>query len=61
VRGRDLLTGLPRLLTLREEEMPEALEESCLLILDAIRSVLEQTPPEMVADISHTGITLTGG
>ena len=61
VRGRDLLTGLPRLLTLREEEMPEALEESCLLILDAIRSVLEQTPPEMVADISHNGITLTGG
>jgi len=61
VRGRDLLTGLPRLLTLRESEMPEALEESCLMILDAIRSVLEQTPPEMVADISHSGITLTGG
>ncbi len=61
VRGRDLLTGLPRLLALREEEMPEALEESSLLILDAIRSVLEQTPPEMVADISRSGITLTGG
>ena len=61
VRGRDLLTGLPRLLTLHESEMPEALEESCLMILDAIRSVLEQTPPEMVADISRSVITLTGG
>jgi len=61
VRGRDLLTGLPRLLTLHESEMPEALEESCLLILDAIRSILEKTPPEMVADISENGIILTGG
>jgi len=61
VRGRDLLTGLPRLVTLTEEEMPGALEETCLRILEAIRSVLEQTAPEMVADISATGITLTGG
>ena len=61
LRGRDLLSGLPRLVTLREEEMPEALEETALLLLDAIRGVLEETPPEMVADISETGITLTGG
>jgi len=61
LRGRDLLSGLPRLVTLREEEMPEALEETALLLLDAIRNVLEETPPEMVADVSETGITLTGG
>ena len=61
LRGRDLLSGLPRLVTLREAEMPEALEETALLLLDAIRNVLEETPPEMVADVSETGITLTGG
>lgn len=61
VKGRDLLTGLPRLVELTEEEMPEALEEPCLRIMEAVREVLEQTPPEMVADITVSGITLTGG
>ena len=61
VRGRDLLSGLPRLVNLTEAEMPGALEESCLRILEAIRGVLELTPPEMVSDISRNGITLTGG
>ena len=61
VRGRDLLTGLPRSILLRETEMPEALEETVLQLLDAIRMLLEQIPPEMVADIAGTGIVLTGG
>ncbi len=61
VKGRDLLSGLPRLVTLTEAEMPEALEETAAGLVEAIRAVLEQTPPEMVADISVTGITLTGG
>ena len=61
VKGRDLMTGMPRTVTLRETEMPEALEETALLLCDAIRSLLEQTPPEMVADIAQNGILLTGG
>lgn len=61
VKGRDLLTGLPRVLVLRETEMPEALEETAMQLMDAIRSLLEQTPPEMVADIARNGIVLTGG
>ncbi len=61
VKGRDLLTGLPRLVTLTEGEMPEALTETARRLVEAIRTVLEQTPPEMVADISSSGITLTGG
>ncbi len=61
VKGRDLLTGLPRLVELTEPEMPEALMETARSLVDAIRAVLEQTPPEMVADISSSGITLTGG
>jgi len=61
VRGRDLLTGLPRLVTLTEAEMPGALEKPCRDIIESIRVLLEQTPPEMVADIAKSGITLTGG
>ena len=61
VKGRDLLTGLPRVIPLRETEMPEALEETVLQLMDAIRALLEQTPPEMVADIAQNGILLTGG
>lgn len=61
VKGRDLLTGLPRLVELQETEMPEALEAVCDRLMDAVRELLEQTPPEMVADISRNGVTLTGG
>ena len=61
VRGRDLLTGLPRLVELKETEMPEALEETCDRLTDAVRELLERTAPEMVADITRSGVTLTGG
>ena len=61
VKGRCLLTGLPKLFPIQTEEMLEAFDESCEGILDAIRDVLERTPPELVSDVSETGITLTGG
>ncbi len=61
VKGRCLLTGLPKLFTISTEEMLEAYDEVCEQILDAIHGVLENTPPELVADISKNGITLTGG
>ena len=61
VRGRDLITGLPRTLTIYSSEMIEALEEPAMLIVDAVHSVLERTPPELAADISDKGIYMTGG
>ena len=61
VRGIDLLTGLPKTLTLYSSEMMEALEEPAMLIVDAVHSVLEKTPPELAADISDKGIYMTGG
>ncbi|MCD7808014.1 MAG: rod shape-determining protein MreB [Erysipelotrichaceae bacterium] len=61
VRGRDLVTGLPHTITLNAKETQEALEESCMTILLATKQVLEQTPPELSADIVNKGIFLTGG
>ena len=61
VRGIDLLTGLPKTLTLYSSEMMEALEEPAMLIVDAVHSVLEKTPQELAADISDKGIYMTGG
>ncbi len=61
VRGRNLITGLPRTITVTSEEMYEALQESVLTIVDVVHSVLEQTPPELAADISERGIVMTGG
>ncbi|MDR2359985.1 MAG: rod shape-determining protein [Oscillospiraceae bacterium] len=61
VKGRCLLTGLPRSFAITGEEIREALEEPCERILDEIQSVLEQTPPELVSDVSNNGIILTGG
>ena len=61
VTGRDLLTGLPTTITIYASEMMEALEEPSLLIVDAIHSVLEKTPPELAADIADKGIYMTGG
>ena len=61
VRGRDLITGLPKTLTIYSSEMMEALEEPAGLIVDAVHSVLERTPPELAADISDKGIYMTGG
>ena len=61
VKGRCLLTGLPKLFTISTEDMLEAFDETSESLLDAIRDVLEKTPPELVADIAANGITLTGG
>ncbi len=61
VRGRDLITGLPKTITIYSSEMMEALEEPAMLIVDAVHAVLEKTPPELAADISDKGIYMTGG
>ena len=61
VKGRCLLTGLPKTLSITSTEMLEAFEEPVERILEAIHGVLERTPPELVADISNNGIVMTGG
>ena len=61
IRGRDLMTGLPKTITVYSSEMLEALMEPALAIVDAVHSVLERTPPELAADISDKGIYMTGG
>ena len=61
IRGRDLTTGLPKTLTIYSSEMMEALIEPAMMIVDAVHSVLEKTPPELAADISDRGIYMTGG
>ncbi|MBQ7597142.1 MAG: rod shape-determining protein [Clostridia bacterium] len=61
VKGRNLLDGLPKSVTLTSEEVREALDDSIRQILDAIKATLEKTPPELSADIIDHGITLTGG
>ena len=61
VKGRDLMTGLPRVFKVSSSEMIEAFEEVSSRIVEAIHSVLERTPPELTADISTNGITMTGG
>lgn len=61
VRGRDLVTGLPSTIEITEAETQEALQESIVKIIKATTNVLEQTPPELSADIVDKGIVLTGG
>ncbi len=61
VKGRCLMTGLPRIVSVSPQEMGEAFYEVTEQILEAIQQVLESTPPELVADISENGITITGG
>lgn len=61
IRGRDLITGLPKTITMHSSEMMEALEEPARMIVDAVHSTLEKTPPELAADISDKGIYMTGG
>lgn len=60
-RGRNLITGLPRVITVTSDELQEALSESITSIVDAVHGVLEVTPPELAADISDRGIVMTGG
>jgi len=61
IRGRDLITGLPKTMKVTSEEIKEALEDSLEIILEAIRVTLEKTPPELAADVMDKGIILTGG
>ena len=61
VRGRNLITGLPKTITVSSVETEEALKEATSNIVEAVHSVLEKTPPELSADISDRGIVLTGG
>jgi len=61
IRGRDMVSGLPQTITVYSEEIEEALRESVSLIVQASKSVLERTPPELSADIIDRGVILTGG
>jgi len=61
IRGRDMVTGLPRTITVRSEEVREALEEPISHLIQGAKSVLERTPPELSADIIDRGVILTGG
>jgi len=60
-RGRDLLTGLPRGVEVGSDQIREALEPSVAQIIDAIKETIEETPPELVADIMDQGIVVAGG
>jgi rod shape-determining protein MreB len=61
IRGRNLVTGLPKTITVSSYEIMEALEEPVTSIIEAVHSVLEKTPPELASDIADRGIMLTGG
>ncbi len=61
IKGRDLISGIPKTLTINEAEIREALSEPVNVILDTIRVILENTPPEIAADIVDRGIVLAGG
>ncbi len=61
IRGRDLITGLPKTINIHSSEMLQALIEPAMMIVDSVHSVLERTPPELAADISDKGIYMTGG
>ena len=61
VKGRNLVTGLPKSVDVTSDEMMDALEEPLYAISEAVHNVLERTPPELAADISNSGIIITGG
>jgi rod shape-determining protein MreB and related proteins len=61
IRGRDMITGLPKTVVLSSEEVREALEEPVSQIVDAVKSTLDKTPPELASDIMDRGIMLAGG
>ncbi|MBP6926283.1 MAG: rod shape-determining protein [Candidatus Pacebacteria bacterium] len=61
VRGRDLVTGLPREVVITDADIREAMGQSILGLIDGIKEVLETTPPEILGDIMHRGIVLSGG
>lgn len=61
IKGRDLVSGLPKTITISSQEVRDALKEPINNIIDAIKNTLEKTPPELAADIMDKGIMLTGG
>jgi rod shape-determining protein MreB len=61
IKGRDLIEGIPKTLTITDAEIREALQEPVSIIVNAVRVALERTPPELSADIVDRGIVLTGG
>jgi len=61
IRGRDLLTGLPKTIEITAEEISKALSDTVSAIVDSVKNTLEKTPPELAADIMDRGIVLTGG
>ncbi len=61
IRGRDLVTGLPKTIVVSTEEIREAIEEPVSAIVDAVKVTLDKTPPELAADIMEKGIVITGG
>jgi cell shape determining protein, MreB/Mrl family len=61
IKGRDLVTGLPKNITISSSEMREALSDPVSAIVEAVHSLLERTPPELAADIAEKGILMTGG
>jgi rod shape-determining protein MreB len=61
VRGRDLITGLPKTITVTSNEITLAIQDNLAVIVQAVRAVLERTPPELASDVIDHGIVLTGG
>ncbi|GAE92616.1 rod shape-determining protein MreB [Gracilibacillus boraciitolerans JCM 21714] len=61
IRGRDLLTGLPKTISITASEVASALKDTVDAIIDAVKNTLERTPPELAADIMDRGIVLSGG
>ena len=61
IRGRDLVSGLPKTVEVKSSEIREALNEPIFKIVDAVKGTLEKTPPELAADIMDHGIVMTGG
>jgi len=61
MRGRDLVTGLPKTVVVSDEQIRQALSRSVQIIVDSIKTTVEETPPELVADIMDKGIILAGG
>ena len=61
MRGRDLVSGLPKTIVISTMEIREAIEEPTAAIIDAVKVTLDKTPPELAADIMESGIMITGG
>src|SRR6202034_4689414 len=61
IRGRDLLSGLPKTVIVSTEEIRRAIEEPVVAIIDAVKSTLDRTPPELAAGLMEQGVVLTGG